>query len=97
MITIGTTGETVQHPYVIGQSYIVRTVTMYYTGKLEAVYPGELVLSEAAWVADTGRWSTALSSGKLAEVEPYPNGCIVSRAAIVDVAPWLHALPRDVR
>ena len=97
MITIGTTGETVQHPYVIGQSYIVRTVTMYYTGKLEAVYPGELVFSEAAWVADTGRWSTALSSGKLAEVEPYPGPCIVSRAAIVDVAPWPHPLPREVR
>lgn len=97
MITIGTTGETVQHPYVIGQSYIVRTVTMYYTGRLEAVYPGELVLSDAAWIADTGRWSTALSSGKLAEVEPYPNGCIVSRAAIVDVSPWVHPLPRDVR
>jgi hypothetical protein len=54
-------------------------------------------LSDAAWIADTGRWSAALATGKLSEVEPYPDLCIVSRAAIVDVAPWLHPLPRDVR
>jgi hypothetical protein len=86
-----------EHPYTVGSSYIIRTVTMYYTGRLEAVYSGELVLADAAWIADTGRWSTALTTGKLSEIEPYPAGCIVSRAAIVDVAPWPHALPRDVR
>lgn len=86
-----------EHPYTVGQIYIIRTVTMYYTGRLDAVYPGELVLSDAAWIADTGRWSAALSTGKLPEVEPYPDGCIVSRAAIVDVAPWGHPLPREVR
>ena len=87
----------VEHPYTVGTTYIIRTVTMYYTGRLEAVYSGELVLSDAAWIADTGRWSMALSTGKLSEVEPYPGECIVSRAAIVDVAPWTHPLPRDVR
>lgn len=86
-----------EHPYTIGDAVIVRTVTMYYTGRIVRVYPGELVLSEAAWIADTGRWSEALSTGRLAEVEPYPGPCIVSRAAIVDVAPWSHPLPRDVR
>lgn len=86
-----------EHPYTVGQNYIIRTVTMYYTGRLDAVYPGELVLSDAAWIADTGRWSAALATGKFSEVEPYPNECIVSRAAIVDVAPWPHPLPRDVR
>jgi len=85
------------HPYIVGQAYIIRTVTMYYTGRLERVFSGELVLSEAAWIADTGRWSEALSTGRLAEVEPYPGQCIVSRAAIVDVAPWPHPLPRDVQ
>ena len=89
--------ETTQHPYTIGASYIIRTVTMYYTGRLESVFPGELVLADAAWIADTGRWSAALATGKLSEVEPYPGLCIVSRAAIVDVAPWAHPLPRDVR
>jgi hypothetical protein len=88
-----------EHPYTIGDAVIVRTVTMYYTGRIVRVYPGELVLSCAAWIADTGRWSTALATGKLNEVEPYPGDglCIVSRAAIVDVSPWSHPLPRDVR
>jgi hypothetical protein len=88
-----------EHPYTIGDAVIVRTVTMYYTGRIVRVYPGELVLADAAWIADTGRWSTALAIGKLNEVEPYPceGWCIVSRAAIVDVAPWAHPLPRDVR
>jgi len=88
-----------EHPYTIGAHYIIRTVTMYYTGQLIEVYPSELVLSDAAWIADTGRWSAALATGKLNEVEPYPGEgrCIVSRAAIVDVAPWPHPLPRDVR
>jgi len=88
-----------EHPYTIGASYIIRTVTMYYTGRLAEVWAGELVLTDAAWIADTGRWSTALATGKLQEVEPYPDVglCIVSRAAIVDVAPWAHPLPRDVR
>jgi hypothetical protein len=86
-----------EHPYTVGTTYIIRTVTMYYTGRLQSVWPGELVLSDAAWIADTGRFSTALSTGKLSEVEPYPGECIVSRAAIVDVAPWNHPLPRDVR
>ena len=88
-----------EHPYTIGGHFIIRTVTMYYTGRIIEVYPGELVLADAAWIADTGRWSTALATGKLTEVEPYPceGFCIVSRAAIVDVSPWLHSLPRDVR
>jgi len=88
-----------EHPYTLGENVIVRTVTMYYTGRIVRVYPGELVLTDAAWIADTGRWSAALATGKLNEIEPYPGEgrCIVSRAAIVDVSPWLHALPRDVR
>lgn len=53
-----------EHPYTVGTTYIIRTVTMYYTGRLQSVWPGELVLSDAAWIADTGRFSTALSTGK---------------------------------
>lgn len=84
-------------PYVIGRNYLIRTVTNYYTGKLLEVCDGELVLSEAAWVADTGRFSEALKTGSLKEVEPYPDLVIVSRGAIVDVSRWDHDLPRGVK
>lgn len=81
------------HPYQIGQAYFIRTVTHYYTGKLERVTAKELVLSTAAWIADSGRFHYALKTGKLNEVEPFPGDIIVGRGAVVDAARWLHELP----
>lgn len=82
-------------PYRIGANYLIRTVTNYYTGKLDAVYPQELLLSCAAWIADTGRWSQAVASGILQEVEPYPPGIgvIVGRGSIIDAVEITWALP----
>ena len=78
---------------------IVRTVTHYYVGMLVNETERWLYLRDCSWVADTGRWSTALASGTLNEVEPYPDGIVVrvSVGAVVDVAPWLHTLPRSVK
>lgn len=87
------------HPYKIGETVFIRTVTYHYTGKILAVYPNEIVLADAAWIADSGRWSAALQNGTLSEVEPYPDGAavVISRGAIVDVSSWQHALPRAVK
>ena len=71
-------------PWVVDQNYLIRTVTMIQTGKLVAVHPQELVLENAAWIADTGRFSNALQTGKFSEVEPFSNPIIVGRAAIID-------------
>jgi hypothetical protein len=79
----------------VGKSVFVRAVTHYYTGKLVLLTPDALVLEDAAWVADTGRWTTALRDGVLNEVEPYPGRCYVMRGAVVDVSEWAHALPRE--
>ena len=82
-------------PWVVGKTYLIRTVTMIQTGRLVAVYDKELVLEDAAWVADTGRFYDALSKGTLNEVEPFPDGpVIVGRGAISDAAIWSHPLPR---
>lgn len=80
----------------IGQNVIIRTVTNYFTGKLQANAGGFLELTDAAWIADTGRWAQALTEGKLAEVEPYPDGqlVLVSAGAVIDVTEWTHELPR---
>ena len=78
----------------IGETYLIRTVTMYYTGRVIALTDSDIQLEDAAWVADTGRFSDALKKGTLAEVEPYPNGCYIARDVIVDFAPWTHPLPR---
>lgn len=76
---------------------LVRTVTHYYTGNLTEVSEGELRLTNAAWIADTGRFSTALTTGVLSEVEPYPGNVILSRGAVIDVCAWAHPLPREVK
>ena len=82
------------HPYQVGQNYFIRTVTHYYTGKLERVTAKELVLSSAAWIADTGRFHDALKTGKLNEVEPFEDEIIIGRGALIDVTRWKHELPR---
>lgn len=69
----------------IGKIYLVRTVTMIDTGVLVAVTPQELVLEDAAWIADTGRFSDAVKAAAFSEVEPFPDGrVVIGRGAVVD-------------
>ena len=70
----------------IGKVYLIRTVTHIQTGRLIAVTPSELVLEDAAWIADTGRFSGALASADFSEVEPFPDGArvVVGRGALID-------------
>jgi len=80
----------------IGGNYLIRTVTMINTGRLVGVTDQELVLEDAAWIADTGRFADALrDSKKFNEVEPFPEGkVIVGRGAIID-AVEIKLLPRE--
>ena len=79
----------------VGVKYLIRTVTMMYTGKIVSITGVDVVLCDAAWIADSGRYSNALETGELNEVEPYPDQVIVSRSAMVDAAVWAHDLPRE--
>lgn len=84
------------HPYEIGSNYFIRTVTHHYTGRLVAVYQHELVLVDAAWIADDGRFADAMATGSFSEVEPYPAGkLIIGRGAVLDAFVITFALPRD--
>ena len=72
-------------PWEIGKNYLVRTVTMIDTGKLVAVGAQELVFEDAAWIADTGRFSGSLQTVNFNEVEPFPEGrVIIGRGSIID-------------
>ena len=79
----------------IGSNYLIRTVTMIQVGRLELVTEKELVLSSAAWIADTGRFYNALRDGTLSEIEPFPNDIIVGRGSIIDATEWTHELPKE--
>jgi len=71
----------------IGQHYLIRTVTMIQTGRVVSINDHEVLIDDAAWIADTGEFSAALLSLDFCEVEPFPDGVvIVGRGAIVDAA-----------
>ena len=74
-------------PWEIGQTYFIRTVTMALHGRLVEVTPQELVLVNAAWIADTGRFSNFVKGeAQPNEVEPFPydKAVIVGRSALID-------------
>lgn len=73
------------HPYIIGATYLIRTVTMTNVGVLVKVTNNELVLKDAAWIPNTGRFADALKSGNYDEVEPFPDGeVIIGRGSVID-------------
>mgnify|MGYP001339300876 FL=1 len=89
--------KTYTKPYahMVGKSVIIRTVTMIYTGKLVGVFDQELLLAEAAWIADTKRWADAVSKADFNEVEPYgKDPIVIGRGSIVDVSLLGAAHPR---
>jgi hypothetical protein len=80
-------------PLSVGSAVLIRTVTHYYTGRVALVKASEVVLTDAAWIADTGRWHNALRDGTLNEVEPFMGPVSVNREHITDCTAWNHALP----
>lgn len=76
----------------VGCAVFVRTVTYHLLGRVNSVADGFVELKEASWIADSGRFHQAITTGVLAEVEPV--GIVyVAIASIVDVFPWVHDLP----
>ena len=87
--------ETDGAPYKIGANYFIRTVTFHYTGRLVAVYEHELVIEDAAWIADDGQFMQAVTTGSFNEVEPFqPGQVIIGRGAILDASIIPFELPR---
>jgi hypothetical protein len=80
--------------FVIGESYFIRTATYASVGRLIAIFPQELVLEDASWIPDTGRFHDALRDGNFEEVEPFINPVIVNRGGIIDATIWHHELPK---
>ena len=76
------------NPYMeVGKSYFIRTVTHYFTGRLIWVGDKELVLKEAAWIADTGRFNEFAAGKTVNEVEPFPKDStvIIGRGSLIDM------------
>ena len=84
-------------PFIVGEKYFIRTVSYHLTGQVKAIVGDFLVLENAAWVADSGRFNEAIKTGVLAEVEPVFVDTFVNTKAITDAFVWEHSLPREVK
>lgn len=80
-----------------GKQYLIRCVTLYYTGRVKAITDTDIVLEDAAWIADTGRFNECLKEGKFNEVEPFEDDVILPRGGIIDMTEFKHKLPRTVK
>jgi len=87
----------VELPFEVDQKWLIRTVTFAVTGRVEAIKGKFLVLSEAAWIADTGRFGECIETGFLSEVEAVTVDVVVNTDSIVDAYVWRHLLPRDTK
>ena len=88
--------ENVEHdyfPWQLKKNYFIRTVTMHLVGNLVAVTDKELLLENASWIADSGRFHDALKSGQFSEIEPFIEDVIINRSAIIDATVFNHNLP----
>ena len=78
----------------VGKKLYIRTVTYHLVGKIEKLVGNFMVLKEASWVADSGRFMQAIKDGTLDEVEPVGDA-FVNMNAITDAFPWTHKLPKE--
>lgn len=84
----------------VGLVYFLRTVTHYFTGRLVWVGDKEIVLEDACWVADTGRFNEFMKDkNKANETEPFPEGSrvIVGRGSIIDMVEYKPSLILSVK
>jgi len=89
----GSKGSHSEFPWEVGKKYFIRTVTMHLIGELTNVTQQELVLKDAAWIADSGRFNLAVRDpSKCNEVEPFNLPVIVGRGAIVDATEVPHII-----
>lgn len=77
----------------IGKSFFFRTVTYHIIGKVVDIIDKKIiVLEQASWVADSGRFMNAIKDGTLIEVEPLGEW-FVCLDTVTDFGRWNHALP----
>ena len=80
-------------PFVIGNKYFIRSVTFHNVGRVKDIVGGFVILENASWIADSGRFNEMLQTGEFNEVEPFKNDVFVNIAGIVDATLFEHELP----
>lgn len=86
--------ENLEHPFKVGDSYFIRTVTYHFVGTIKEIVGKWIVLKDASWVADSGRFHVALEKGELSEVE-YMDKAIINMDTITDASLWNNRVPKE--
>lgn len=81
-------------PFKVGDKLFIRTVTLYYTGEVKEIIGSWVVLKDAAWVADTGRFHDFLKDGTCNEYEGFIKDVKIPMDSIIDVTEWCFPLFR---
>lgn len=87
-----------QLPFEVGKNYLIRTITMVDVGRVTKIVGKFIVMDDASWIADTGRFFECLrKSDVFIEVEPFQHPIFVNTDAIVDATPWPYQLPTEAK
>lgn len=68
----------------VGKVYAFRSVTMIYTGRVVDINEQEILVDEAAWIAETERWKDFVETGVHKEAEPYTRPVVIGRGGLLD-------------
>ena len=80
------------HPFKVGEKYFIRTATFFQLGRLKEIKGKWLILEEASWIADTGRFHEFLRDGKCNEYESFTEDVYVPLDSVIDITVWTHSL-----
>ena len=85
-------------PFEVGKSYLIRTITMVDVGRVTKICGKFIVMENASWIADTGRFFECLrKTDVFVEVEPFAHPIFVNSDAIVDATLWPYDLPESAK
>lgn len=73
--------------YGIGETWFIRTVTHHLAGEVKRTTDKEIILKGGTvlWVADDGRFTEAIKTGKFNETEVYGDqDVVVGRGSVID-------------
>lgn len=77
----------------VEKPYYVETFGKYYVGVVSEVTGTEVVLTKAAWVADTGKFSEFIKKGETHNMEVEPVGTVTVPLAYISARyDWPHKL-----
>jgi hypothetical protein len=77
----------------VGQKWFFRTVTYHLVGKVKKRLGSFVILQDASWIANSGRFMQAIKDGVLNEIEPVGDA-LLNLNTVTDAFPWKHKLPK---